>query len=124
MAHSTAYDKHPNHTLQLEPQPGTTRAIFGGQVVAESTRTLRLLEGNYPPAFYFPQQDVKMDLLQKTSHSTHCPFKGDASYWSIGNEPGPGQNVVWGYESPFDQMQEIKDLLSFYTDRVEIEVED
>ncbi|MBW2243588.1 MAG: DUF427 domain-containing protein [Deltaproteobacteria bacterium] len=121
MTYSKAYDKFPEHTLELETQPGIARATFQGELIAESKNAMRLHEGKYPATFYFPQEDVRMDLLQKTSHSTHCPFKGDASYWSIGSEPGPGENAVWGYESPFEQMLGLKDLLSFYADRVDIE---
>lgn len=121
MTHSKAYDETPGHTLELEPQPGIARAIFQGEVIAESRQAVRLVEGNYAAALYFPQADVRMDLLRKTSHSTHCPFKGDASYWSIGSDPGAGENAVWGYETPFDQMLGLKDLVSFYTDRVDVE---
>lgn len=124
MTCSTAYDEHPEHTLDLEPQPGIARATFQGEVVAESRRAVRLLEGKYAAAVYFPQADVRMDLLRKTSHSSHCPFKGDASYWSIGSEPGAGENAAWGYEAPFDQMRGLKDLISFYTDRVDVETGD
>ena len=124
MTRSTAYDKYPEHMLELESQPGLTRATFQGELIAESRRAVRLLEGNYPAALYFPQADVRMDLLRKTSRSTHCPFKGDASYWSIGSEPGAGENAVWGYEAPFDQMLGLKDLVSFYTDRVDVEARD
>ncbi|MCP5057183.1 MAG: DUF427 domain-containing protein [bacterium] len=124
MTHSKAYDEYPEHTLELEPQPGIARATFQGKVIAESQQAVRLLEGNYAAALYFPQADVRMDLLRKSSHSTHCPFKGDASYWSIGNDPGAGKNAVWGYEAPFDQMLGLKDLVSFSTDRVDVETGD
>ncbi len=124
MARSTAYDQYPQHILTLEPQAGTARAVFEGRVVAESRRALRLLEGKYPPVLYFPPDDVQQDQLRKTDHSTHCPFKGDASYWSIGDEPGPGENAVWGYEDPFDQMLRLKGHFAFYPDRVQFEVDD
>ena len=60
-----------------------------------------------------------MDAFEATNHSTHCPFKGDASYWSLGDTP-EGENLAWAYPTPFDQVEAIRDHLSFYTDRVEI----
>jgi uncharacterized protein (DUF427 family) len=78
---------------------------------------LLLEEGSYSPVYYFPRKDVKMDRLARTSHSTHCPFKGDASYFSL---KGGAENAVWSYEQPFDEMLAIKELLAFYPDKVEI----
>ena len=70
-----------------------------------------------PVVYYIPRKDVKMDRLVRTSHRTHCPFKGDASYFSFKSGP---ENAVWSYEQPYDEMTFIKDLLAFYPDKVEI----
>jgi uncharacterized protein (DUF427 family) len=70
-----------------------------------------------PVVYYIPRKDVKMDRLARTAHSTHCPFKGDASYFSVVNGP---ENAVWSYESPYDEMLAIKERLAFYPDKFEI----
>jgi len=92
------------------------RVMVNGQAIADSRGAIELKEGNYPVAYYFPRQDVRMERLARTSHSTHCPFKGDASYYSIVNGPA---NAVWSYERPYDEMLDIKDLLAFYPDKVD-----
>jgi uncharacterized protein (DUF427 family) len=90
---------------------------LNGEVIADSSNALVPEEGTYPPVYYFPRRDVKMDRLVRSSHSTHCPFKGDASYFSL---KGGAENAVWTYETPFDEMLAIKELLAFYPDKVEI----
>ena len=92
------------------------RALFKGELIAESRDALN--EGRQlPTVYYFPRKDVKMDRLAPTSHKTHCPFKGDASYFSVVNGP---ENAVWSYEQPYDEMATIKDGLAFYPDKFEI----
>jgi uncharacterized protein (DUF427 family) len=92
------------------------RVTVNGEAIADSRGAIELQEGNTPVAYYFPRQDVRMERLARTSHSTHCPFKGDASYYSIVNGPA---NAVWSYERPYDEMLDIKDLLAFYPDKVD-----
>ena len=123
MARSEAYDQHPQHKITVALQPGTTRAYFGERLVAESDRALCMQEGRYDAVFYFPPEDVRMADFAATDHSTHCPFKGDASYWSLTGE-AKGENVAWGYKTPFDQVAEIRDHLAFYPDRVRVETAD
>ena len=89
--------------------------------VAETKRGLLLREGNYPPTVYVPRADVEMSLLSRVTHSTHCPFKGDASYYDFTGDGPVVEQLAWSYEDPFDQMEAIRDHLSFYTDRAEIE---
>ena len=71
-------------------------------------------EGDYPAVYYVPRRDVRMDRLTRTAHTTYCPYKGHASYFSVANGPA---NAVWSYEQPYDEMAGIKDLLSFYPDK-------
>ena len=92
------------------------RVTVNGEAIADSRGAIELKEGNYPVAYYLPRQDVRMEQLARTSHSTHCPFKGDASYFSIVNGP---ENAVWSYEQPYDEMLDIKDLLAFYPGKVD-----
>ena len=92
------------------------RVSYRGELIADSRDAVALEEGPYPVVYYIPRKDVRMDRLQRTSHRTHCPYKGDASYYSI--QDGPA-NAVWSYEQPYDEMKEIKNLLAFYPDKVD-----
>ena len=97
------------------------RVRFNGEVIADSRDALRLDESSYPPVYYLPRRDVKMERLIRTSHTTHCPHKGDATYFSVCN----GQtvrNAVWSYERPYEPVKAIRELLAFYPDKVAIEI--
>lgn len=107
----------PAPHIKTAPAGGTVRVTFKGELIAESRDALKLDEGSYPAVYYFPRKDVKMDRLARSTHQTHCPFKGDASYFSVKGGP---ENAVWTYETPFDEMLAIKELLAFYPDKFEI----
>ena len=96
------------------------RVTFNGELIADSRDAIVLHEGSYPPVYYLPRKDVQMDRLVRSSHRTHCPFKGDASYFSLKDGP---ENAVWSYEQPYDEVGVIKDHLAFYPDKVEISPE-
>ena len=104
-------------TIQTMPARERLRVSVNGEVIAESSDAIRMEEGTYPPVYYFPRKDVRMERLERTSHRTHCPHKGDASYFSIKGGP---QNAVWSYEAPYEKMAAISELLAFYPDKVEI----
>lgn len=117
MSSSPAYAKHPEHTITVKPFAG--RVVVEtkeGEPLVDTRAALELREANYPPVYYVPRSDAQMGSLTKTSHSTHCPFKGDASYYSIGE----AANAVWSYETPFDQVADIKEALAFYPNKVVI----
>jgi uncharacterized protein (DUF427 family) len=107
------------HRIETRPAGVRVRVSFQGEVIADSRDAIRLEEGKYPPVYYLPRKDVKMDRLARSQHRTHCPFKGDASYFSLKHGP---ENAVWSYEQPYDEMGIIKELLAFYPDKVEIAV--
>ncbi len=108
----------PGHPITISPNPRRVKVVFQGQVVAETTRALTLQEASYPPVQYIPRTDASMALFAKTERSTHCPYKGDASYYSL---PGNGgDNAVWSYEAPFPAMAQIEGHLAFYPNKVEI----
>jgi uncharacterized protein (DUF427 family) len=113
------FQKRPDHRIEVTPAKRHVRVMFGGQPIADSRNALAMKEGSYPVVYYFPRADVKMDRLARTTHSTHCPFKGDASYFSL---KGGADNAVWSYEQPYDEMAAIKEHLAFYPDKVSIEV--
>jgi uncharacterized protein (DUF427 family) len=90
-----------------------------GQVVASTQRALTLREADYPPVQYIPLADVEQSLLAPSDHLSYCPFKGDASYFSVPAGGERSQNAVWAYRDPYPAVAEIKDHVAFYPDRVE-----
>ena len=107
--------------ITLSPHPRRLVARYAGQVVADSRAAVVLREGRIPPRFYFPRADVVMSRLEPTDHSTHCPYKGDANYFSIRVGEQLAENAVWTYESPIAAVEGITGLISFYPQHVEIE---
>jgi uncharacterized protein (DUF427 family) len=109
----------PDHPITVTPNPGRVVVTVAGKVVADSRNALTLREASYPPVQYIPREDVDMAALQRTDHASHCPYKGDAAYYSI---PAGGErtaNAVWTYEAPYDAVAEIKDHVAFYPNRVD-----
>lgn len=113
------YRKQPNHRVTTQPAGGRIRVIFDGQVLADTKAAIRLDEAEYPAVYYVPRDDVKMECLTRTSHRTHCPFKGDASYFTLESGGRNAENAVWSYETPYDEVAVIKDHLAFYPDKVD-----
>ena len=117
--------KHPEHTVTLSHDGKRVRVVFNGETIAETDAAITMHEANYPPVYYLPRGDVRAEVPNRTDHSTHCPFKGDASYWTIAVGDKSSENVVWSYERPFDEVAEIKDYVAFYGNRMdEIAVSD
>ena len=113
----------PDHPITITANPKRIVITVGGKVVADSTRTLTLVEACIPPVHYIPRSDVDMNALRRTDHTTYCPYKGDCSYFSI-SESGPaGANAVWSYEAPYLAVDKIKDHLAFYPSKVDSIVE-
>jgi uncharacterized protein (DUF427 family) len=111
--------RDPDHKVEVEPSPRWVRVVFNGTTVADSKRTLLLRETGNRPVYYFPRKDVRMDLFEPTAEHTHCPYKGDASYWTIRVGDRAAENAVWSYENPFPDRQDIKDYVAFYWNRVD-----
>lgn len=109
----------PDHPITIEPSAQRVRVRFGGKVVADTTRAMKLQESSYPAVYYIPRADADMSLLQATSHATHCPYKGDASYFTIQGDSGTAENAVWSYATPFPAVAGIKEHLAFYPNRVD-----
>lgn len=116
---SPGFAKHPNYRVDLELCPRRLRVEFAGETIADSTRVRYLFETGILPVYYIPLEDVRRDLLEKTELSTHCPFKGDASYWNINVGGQVAENAVWGYETPYQEVPELDGLAAFYWDRVD-----
>ena len=113
------FKKRPEHRIETKPAGRCVRVRFKGELIADSRSALEMREGTYAPVYYLPRADVRMERLVRTTHQSHCPFKGDASYYSIADGP---ENAVWSYEQPYDEMLPIKGLLAFYADKVDVEV--
>jgi len=109
----------PDHPIAVTPSDAHVVVRAGGRVIADTRRALELREASYPPVFYIPREDADMALLERTDHASYCPYKGEASYFSVADGAA---NAVWSYETPYDAVAPIRDHLAFYPDRVEIEV--
>jgi len=109
----------PNHPITIEPNRMHVVVSVAGRIVADTRDALTLREASYPPVQYIPRKDINMSLLERTSHATYCPYKGDCAYYRIPLGGKRSNNAVWSYEQPFPAVAEIKDYLAFYPDRVD-----
>ena len=110
----------PKHPITIQPLGRKVVVHLNGQVIAESENALELKEAQYPTAIYIPRSDANMNMLERSAHNSYCPYKGDASYYSIPAGGAKTQDAVWTYETPFESVTPIKDHLAFYPDKVEI----
>jgi adenylate cyclase len=106
------------YEIRFEPAADRVRVEFNGTWVADSSNALVVYETRVPPMYYFPIDDVGMDYLEKTEHQTHCPFKGNASYWTLTVGEETAENAVWGYEDPYSDGEELRGYVSFYQSKV------
>jgi uncharacterized protein (DUF427 family) len=109
----------PDHPITLTENISRIVVKAGGKVIADTRAAITLREASYPPVYYIPRDDVAMSQLVRTEHKTHCPYKGDASYYSIPAGGDRAKNAVWSYENPYPAVTQIKDHLAFYPDRVD-----
>src|SRR5262249_15437742 len=108
-----------DHPITIDKNSKRVRVTFAGRVIANTTGSLTLKEASYKPVFYIPRTDADMRLLKRTDHQTHCPYKGEASYFTIVADGRSAENAVWSYEHPFPAVGEIREYLAFYPDRVD-----
>ncbi|MBV6658413.1 MAG: DUF427 domain-containing protein [Devosiaceae bacterium] len=117
MATTTIHNpKNPRHFMRAKPVTRTVRVMMGGQVIAETNRATRVTElgkDMLDPIFYIPRDDVTAPLTPVEGKTTHCPLKGDASYFTV-----EGQEIAWSYDAPLDFCDVLKGLIAFYPDRV------
>lgn len=109
----------PDHPITISANHNRVRVIMAGKAVADTTHALTLKEADYPPVQYIPRADADFTLLTRTAHASHCPYKGDASYYSIVIADRTAENAVWSYEQPHPAMKEIAGYLAFYPNRVD-----
>ena len=111
----------PDHPITITPNRGRVRVSAGGIVIADTTHALTLKEARYPAVQYIPRKDANLAALSRTDRVTHCPYKGDANYFSVMTGGSAIENAVWIYETPFPAVAEIAGHLAFYPDRITIE---
>jgi uncharacterized protein (DUF427 family) len=109
----------PDHPITVEPNSNRVTVMLGGKVIADTTNALTLREAGYPAVHYIPRNDVDMTALSRTDTQTYCPYKGEASYFSIPAGGARSVDAIWTYETPYDSVSAIKDHLAFYPDRVD-----
>ncbi len=109
----------PDHPIKIVPSAERIRVTFAGRVVADTQNALVLREASYPSVAYIPRADVDAALLVRTAHKTQCPYKGEASYYSINVDGRIAENAIWSYEHPFADVAEIAGHVAFYPNRVD-----
>ncbi len=109
----------PDHPITIDRNPNRVTVTLAGHIIADTTKALTLREAAYPPVHYFPRRDVDMKLLKRSEHTTYCPYKGDAAYYSIPIGGPRSADAVWSYEATFTAVSAIAGHLAFYPDRVD-----
>ena len=109
----------PDHPISIQPNPARVVVSVAGRVVADTRDALTLREADYPPVQYIPAKGVDFSQLERTDHTTYCPFKGDCSYYSIPAGGKKSVNAVWSYQEPIPAVEQIKGHVAFYPDRVD-----
>ena len=113
-----------SHPIAIRPTSARVTVRVGGAVVAETDNALSLAESTYPIAQYIPLADVDQSLLERTTTQTYCPYKGDASYFTVNAPDGSTEaDVIWTYDHPYPSVAEIAGHVAFYPDRSEITVD-
>jgi uncharacterized protein (DUF427 family) len=114
----------PDHRVDLISESRRVKVVFGGFTIADSNNALRVEETDHTPVYYVPEKDVRLDLMHPTEHHTRCPYKGEASYWTI-EIPGDSgssrrsENAVWAYPKPYDEVSGLAGYYAFYPNRVD-----
>lgn len=109
----------PDHPITIVPAGVRVTVMSGGKIIADSNHALVLDEAHYPSVYYIPRQDADMALLEPSAHRSYCPYKGEASYFSVPAGGEKATNAVWSYEAPHAVVKAIAGYLAFYTDRVD-----
>jgi uncharacterized protein (DUF427 family) len=107
------------HRVDLVAVDNRVVVEFNGETLADSTEAVRVDETGYPAVYYLPRHAVRMDLLHPSDHHTHCPYKGDASYFSIDVDGKQAENAVWYYEEPIAAVHGLKGLVAFYPEKID-----
>ncbi len=120
-ARAPGFASNPDYRITVEPFDGVVTVSFSSAIIAASKNAKVLKETNHPDVFYIPFEDIYFDLLRRSETSSHCPYKGDASYWNVTAVGETEPDVMWAYEHPYEEMLAIRDHGAFYPDKVRIE---
>ena len=112
----------PDYEVEITSCDKEVTVSYRGVIVVRSSNSLLVKESRHADVYYLPREDVDMSLFTATELSTFCPFKGHASYWTLTAEGGIEENVVWSYENPCDEVMELQNTMSFYTDRTDLTI--
>jgi uncharacterized protein (DUF427 family) len=115
----SAFAENPDYRVDFLPCQKRVRVMLGGETLADTTRVRLMRESRHVPVYYFPREDLRMDLLARSDHRSFCPFKGDAAYWHAEAGGRRAENAVWSYEGPFPGAAAIKDYLAFYWNKMD-----
>lgn len=107
--------------IKLHAAQGTYSIRAAGAVLGESNNVIELVEGTMGPVLYVPRADLAMAFFEKTDTTSHCPHKGDATYYTLEAKSGPIKDAAWSYETPNPGLERIAGHLAFYTDKVTVE---
>jgi uncharacterized protein (DUF427 family) len=116
----TVLQPGPQHPITVEPAPGRVTVQVAGTPVADTSSALALQEANYPVVYYVPLADVRSEVLKPSDHTTYCPYKGDASYYSLATPNGEVADAVWYYAEPYSAVAEIAGHVAFYANKVDL----
>jgi uncharacterized protein (DUF427 family) len=110
---------HPDYRVDLLPEGRRVKVVFADVTIADTTAALRVEEAGHAPVYYLPEKDVRLDLMHPTEHHTHCPYKGEASYWTIEVPGRRSEHAVWAYPTPYDEVKGLAGYYAFYPNRVD-----
>ncbi len=119
MSERTVLQPGPDHPITVEPHAKRVTVRFDGKTLADTESALTLREASYPPVFYIPLEDVDQTLLSGSDHASYCPYKGEASYFSVGGHA----DVAWSYADPLPDAAQLAGLIPFYDDLIEVTVD-
>ena len=117
MTHAPGHRRWPGHAVREQRLDKRFRVCVNGEVIADSRDVIRVEEDDYPPRFYFPRGDVKMNCLSRSRTASHCPFKGAAHYFSLGVAGARLDDAAWSYEDPYTEHRDLKDRVAFYDEK-------
>ncbi|HEY7638749.1 MAG TPA: DUF427 domain-containing protein [Steroidobacteraceae bacterium] len=123
MSRSPGHLQHPEHRVRETHVSARVQARVGDRIIADSSDVIQVNEDGYPPRYYFPRTDVRMELLAPSDTTTECPFKGTARYFAVRTGDATLDDAVWSYEAPYEEHEDLKDRVAFYEGKLpEIEI--